>query len=386
MLSKKGKELIPEVIIIKRPSVILIPVLASSPATGFQIGVASQFAWYNDSPENTRISVASANVTYTAKDQVLITMKSTIMGKQDRWIWTGDWRYYFYSQSTYGLGTNAPVNATVDDNINIGGVDTESTPGEQPMDFKWLRLHETGVRRLKENLYAGIGYHLDLYSNIVDKNLVAPLQLTDHYSYSTAYGFNPVQYNLSGLSANFIFDSRDNQINPYKGFYANAQFKYNSTLIGSTASSGTTWLEVRTYKSLSSKKPRHLIGGWAFANVVTGGSVPYLALPGANYDMKNRSARAYVQGRFRGEDLIYAEVEYRFPISQCSSVLGGVLFANGITTSNRQAAVGVFDYIKAGYGFGLRIAADKLSRTNIAIDVGFGEKSVGIYFGAAEVF
>ncbi len=31
-------------------------------------------------------------------------------------------------------------------------------------------------------------------------------------------------------------------------------------------------------------------------------------------------------------------------------------------------------------------AADKLSRTNIAIDVGFGEHSTGIYFGAAEVF
>jgi hypothetical protein len=95
-----------------------------------------------------------------------------------------------------------------------------------------------------------------------------------------------------------------------------------------------------------------------------------------------------VQGRFRGEELVYSELEYRFPISPCTGVLGGVVFVNGITTSNREpgAQVRVFDYIKAGYGFGLRIAADKLSRTNIAIDVGFGEKSMGIYFGAAEVF
>ena len=40
----------------------------------------------------------------------------------------------------------------------------------------------------------------------------------------------------------------------------------------------------------------------------------------------------------------------------------------------------------AWFGAGLRIAPDKLSRTNLAIDVGFREKSMGIYFGAAEVF
>ena len=140
------------------------------------------------------------------------------------------------------------------------------------------------------------------------------------------------------------------------------------------------------YKSLSATRPRHLIAGWAYANVSVGGTAPYLSLPGTNYDMKNRSARAYVQGRFRGEDLVYVEVEYRFPISKCTGVLGGVLFVNGTTTSNRDGGVKIFDYTKAGYGFGLRVAADKSSRTNIAIDVGFGEKSTGIYFGAAEVF
>ncbi len=387
VFSKKGKEIVPEVIVIKHPSIILIPVLASSPATGFQLGVASQFAWYNGEPEQTRISVASANLTYTAKNQILITIKSTVMGKNDRWIYSGDWRFYFYSQSTYGLGTNSPVNATVDDGINVGGVDTESTPGEEPMEFQWLRLHETALRQLKKNFYAGLGIHLDNYADIVDRKLdVANGLLTSHYSYSLANGIDPTHYSMTGLSANFVFDSRDNQINPYSGFYANAQFRYNTTLLGSTTNSGIAWLEARGYKSLSSARPRHVLAGWAYTNFSAGGALPYLGLPGTNYDMKNRSARAYVQGRFRGEDLVYAEMEYRFPISKCSGVLGGVLFVNGTTASNRTDAVKLFDYTKAGYGFGLRIAADKLSRTNIAIDVGFGEHSTGIYFGAAEVF
>lgn len=386
---KKSAEFVEPKIVIKKPSLILIPVIASSPATGFQLGVAGQGAWYNGPPEDTRISQASANVTVTAKSQVLITLKSTIMSKQDKWIWMGDWRYYFYSQSTYGLGTNSPDSASLDYGINVGGVDTESNPGEQPMDFRWIRLHETALRQIRKNLFAGIGYHLDLYEKIVDKNLdVANDRLTDHYIYSKQRGFDPEKYSVSGLSVNVVYDSRDNQINPYKGLYVAGSYKLNTAALGSTRDSEFAWLELRAYKSLSAKNPRHLLGFWTFANSLVGGSAPYLTLPAANYDMRNRSARAYVQGRFRGEELVYAEMEYRFPISACTGVLGGVVFVNGITTSNREpgAQVRVFDYIKAGYGFGLRIAADKLSRTNIAIDVGFGEKSMGIYFGAAEVF
>lgn len=385
----KKREFVEPKIVIKKPTLILIPVIASSPATGFQLGAAGQGAWYNGLPEETRISQASANVTVTAKSQVLITMKSTVMSNQDKWIWTGDWRYYFYSQSTYGLGTNSPDSASLDYGVNVGGVDTESNPGEQPMEFRWLRLHETALRQIRKNLFAGVGYHLDMYQNIEDKNLdLANNKLTDHYIYSIQRGLSPEKYSVSGLSVNVVYDSRDNQINPYKGIYASGSYKLNSTALGSTRDSEFAWLEFRAYKGLSANRPRHLMAFWAFANSLVGGTAPYLTLPAANYDMRNRSARAYVQGRFRGEEMVYSELEYRFPISRCTGVLGGVVFVNGITTSNREpgAQVRVFDYIKAGYGFGLRIAADKLSRTNIAIDVGFGEKSMGIYFGAAEVF
>ena len=59
---------------------------------------------------------------------------------------------------------------------------------------------------------------------------------------------------------------------------------------------------------------------------------------------------------------------------------------NATTTSDQANGVHTFDYVKATYGFGLRIMADRLSRTNINIDFGFGEHSQGIYFGATEVF
>jgi outer membrane protein assembly factor BamA len=384
VVRNKTKKMEPEVIIIKHPSIILIPVLGSSPATGFQFGAAGQAAWFMGTPETTRISQSSANFTYTLKNQFLMTLKSNVMSKNDHWIFIGDWRYYFYSQSTYGLGTNSGGSST---GFNIEGYDVSTQAGEEPMEFNWLRFHETVYKKIKKYFYLGVGYHLDDYSNINDKNLnVSDGKLTHHYLYSVAHGFNPHQYALSGVSANVVYDSRDNQINPYKGIYANLQYRYNPSFLGSAKTSSLTYAELRGYKGLSVKHPRHLIAGWIYANFVSSGVVPYLDLPAANYDTRNRASRGYVQGRFRGENIVYAETEYRFPISPCTGVLGGVLFVNAITASDKATGVHVFDYIKPGYGFGLRVKADKLSRTNISVDVGFGEHSSGIYFGAVEVF
>ena len=121
-------------------------------------------------------------------------------------------------------------------------------------------------------------------------------------------------------------------------------------------------------------------------NFVTGGNVPYLSLPAIGYDQRGRSGRGYAAGRFRGESLIYLESEYRFPISPCGGILGGVLFVNGTTTTNKASDVKLFNYIRAGYGAGIRIMVDKSTRTNLGIDFGIGAHTTGIYLNASETF
>jgi hypothetical protein len=46
----------------------------------------------------------------------------------------------------------------------------------------------------------------------------------------------------------------------------------------------------------------------------------------------------------------------------------------------------LFQYIAPGYGLGLRMMVDKKSRTNLQLDIGFGNQSSGVYLGAAETF
>jgi hypothetical protein len=105
-----------------------------------------------------------------------------------------------------------------------------------------------------------------------------------------------------------------------------------------------------------------------------------------SYDQMNSSGRGYAQGRYRGEDFVYGEMEYRFPISQHSHILGGVLFTNVCTVSNRDMNIPLFGYFQPAAGAGIRIMVGKNDRTNIAIDFGIGNMSNGLYLQTQEVF
>jgi hypothetical protein len=109
-----------------------------------------------------------------------------------------------------------------------------------------------------------------------------------------------------------------------------------------------------------------------------------MALPAIGWDTYNRSGRGYIQGRFRGLNMVYNEAEYRFPISN-SGLFGGVLFVNATTASNYFNKL--FASTAFACGGGLRMQLDKRARTNITVDIGIGQDmSSGIYFNLQETF
>ena len=110
-------------------------------------------------------------------------------------------------------------------------------------------------------------------------------------------------------------------------------------------------------------------------------------LPAVGWDQFGRSARAYTQGRFRGQDLIYTELEYRFPLQKKKEMFGGVVFINGTTATNRDANINLYEYFDIAYGLGLRVMVIKKSRANLTIDYAWGKYGAqGFYFGLNEAF
>ncbi|MCX6267781.1 MAG: BamA/TamA family outer membrane protein [Bacteroidetes bacterium] len=372
----------------KKFMALILPNISSNPSNGFVLGVGGTFGWYMGPKENTRVSSAPFTLAVTSKKQLISFVKSNIFTKEDKFFLQGDWRFYLYSQPTYGLGTNAPDTANLPNNFHWDGQGGSTDSVSFPMKYNYLKFSEIVNRKIVENFYVGIGYHFDYYYSIDDEKLrLNPdTLLTPHYVYSRKFNYDTTQYMMSGLSANVVFDSRDNQANPYKGIYANINYRYNFKFLGSDKDASELWTEFRTYVGLSKKRARHMIAFWVFGDFNLTGNLPYMTLPALGGDQRARSGRGYVNGRFRGKNLVYGEVEWRFPISPCSQILGGVIFVNATTTDNPARDVALFQYVKPAVGFGLRVMINKYFRTNINLDFAIGSKSQGFYFSGQETF
>jgi hypothetical protein len=186
-----------------------------------------------------------------------------------------------------------------------------------------------------------------------------------------------------------IFLLKNNIYTKNNRFFLSGDWRY-MIYSQSTYGRGTNFsyyeVEWRSFHGLSKSNPRHLVAFWLLGNFSASGDLPYLILPATSYDQRSRSGRGYTQGRFRGANMVYGEAEYRFPISKCGGVLGGVLFVNATSADAKEKSLALFESVKPGYGMGLRIMADKSSRTNLAVDIGFGQRSFGFYFAASESF
>lgn len=374
-------------------SIIPLPAIAANPTSGWMFGVAPGASWFLGDPTNTHLSSALGTVIFTTKKQWIITLKANTFFAEDKYNLLTDMRYFITSQPTYGLGSG-PQSAKL---VNGAGTSDASdnpynpVPDAQMMEFDYVRFHQTLLKRHQDTrFFYGLGYHLDYHYKIKDNLLnldTTPQTITSHYAYSVAKGFDPTSYTTSGVSFNLLYDSRDNAVNPYAGRYAFANIRINPTFLGSSQNSTLLWLEYRDYIHLSKIRPRHLIGFWTYSWFRTSGKVPYMDLPAVGWDQFGRSGRAYTQGRFRGENMMYGETEYRFPLQKKKEMFGGVIFVNATTASNSDANIGLFKYVNPAYGIGLRVMINKKSRANLNIDYAWGSYGAqGFYFGINEVF
>ena len=118
--------------------------------------------------------------------------------------------------------------------------------------------------------------------------------------------------------------------------------------------------------------------GW-----LTNGDAPYFNLPSVGWDTYSRTGRGYRAGRFRGQDWVYTELEYRTDVTR-NGLIGAVAFVNTGTLSDES---GNFGRWVVGGGVGARLKLDKQRRSNIAVDIGWGrEGSFGLFLGLNEAF
>jgi len=352
-----------------KPMLSFIPYIGANSSNGFIVGAAGNIAFYRGDPATTRLSTGVASVSFTSKGQILLTAKLAFYSRNNTWFIDGDNRFNLTSQDTYGLGTNTPPSAEVDTKYNM------------------LRVYETLYRRVFPGFSLGAGLYLNIHADVRPAEASeAVWDESPYVTYSEQNGFDLSPQTSAGTGISAMFDNRDSPIDPSLGWYASAKYRFFfKGFLGGESSWQELEYDLRTYFRLS-RDFRHRIALWVYGDLVTQGTAPYYGLPATGMDTYGRNGRGYLQGRYRGEQFVYGEIEYRWTITR-NGLFGFVAFLNTETLSNKQTGEELFDAFAPGAGVGFRLRMNKHSKTNICFDLGWGNQgSSGFYVGIQEAF
>ena len=337
-----------------------VPAIGYTLQTGFAGILSANLAYYNDTIErDIKLSSITTSITYSQYSQTIVPLIADIWTKGNRFNIVSDNRFIDYPSDVYGLGGKSDPNKGV--TINFSG----------------LKLHETVLASVSKNLYVGIGIYFDKFWGIKALDSI-PRRINQRVS--AELGKNE---SATALIWRILYDSRINQINSENGWYCNVVYRPNFTFEGSKSNWQSLLIDTRTYFHFPGNS-KNVLGFWNLDWLTTAGTPPYLLLPSTGWDDQYNTGRGYIQGRFRGKNMLYFESEYRYRISR-NGLFGGVLFANMQHFSGDISSQ--FDEIIPGYGLGLRLKLNKHSGANLCVDYGFGKDgSKGFFVNLGEVF
>lgn len=337
----------------KHVSFSFLPIIISDPFVGWGFGVLTNVNYILGPKETTRFSNTQAYILKTTKGQFAAQLNHQIFLKDEKWIVQGKLQYLDWPESTYGLGARTP-------SVGLLSIDT--------VKYKALDFEERVLYKIKKNHFIGIQYKL--YSAWDVKGDTA----TGKFFEAKAIGTN--KFTASGLGVHYIYDSRDNVQNAFKGKYIELAINPYAQFMGSTQNWTNLRLDARTYYQF--KTTRTMVIANRFIAEQAIGDAPYMIMPQTG---RLFTTRAYVQGRYRGKLFLAYEAELRAHLWR---FIGGVAFAGANTVSEPN---GEIKYFNRSAGAGLRFNINKAQRTNIRVDYAVGANSnSGLYFHITEVF
>jgi hypothetical protein len=345
----------------KKLNFSVIPAAGYAMHTGLAGMLTGNVGFYNGGNANgsQKISSVLMDVTYTENRQVMVPLYANIWTKENKFNIIIDHRYIKYPSKVFGM----------EDKLDI--------PSGYFVDYNGLKLHQTVLRTIAPNTYFGLGYYFDALWNV--RELDPPAGMKTAFQ---EYGIQQ-KNTAAGPVFQLLYDSRLNTINPLNGTYASIAYRNNLKWMGSTSSWQSMQIDLRKYVRFPANS-KNTLAFWNLNWFTLAGIPPFLMLPSNGWDDAYNSGRGYIQGRFRGRNLIYYETEYRFRITK-NGLFGGTVFVNGQTFSSEKFSK--YGSIKAGYGIGLRIKLNKYSGANICIDYGFGKNgSRGFAVNLGEIF
>lgn len=325
------------------------PVVAYAPETGVVLaGYLLRSFRMPDSADDTRTSSVRASAGYTTRGQLGVELLPEIYLNDEELFLAADLTFRDYPNDFFGIGNDTREEDEEPYDLRMFGVELEISGRVAPQTY-------VGFLQQAERTWV---------SDIQPGGLLATQDITG------ADGGWLVGYGLVGR-----YDDRDSTFDARRGgFYELRLLRYDE-LFGGDFDATRVDVDLRHYFTLFETHGLALQG---LAQLASGG-LPFTALPelgGANL------LRGLYGGRYRDENLLALQAEYRFPIHWR---FGGVVFA-GVG----EVAESVGDFRLGGVhpagGGGLRFSIDRDERVNARVDVGASAGAAAVYVSVGEAF
>lgn len=413
-----------------------IPDFSSDPVTGFGFGVRTNTYWNGNRdnpffPYTPYLMKLTANAAYyTSNARELILNLDVPYYKGTRWRFKVDFKaqqnpaklYFGLTESTLGQ-----LRLPSDENT------TFSTYREFDRARKTLRPGGVGeadfVTDALSNRFIETEYMLNLKADYALGNgkwrIMGGYEI-QHLSYSTFEGMqaeviDPITGQITtapnGISllrrdfedglisgvdggwvsiiqTTLIFDTRDFEPDPTKGYYFEIANEYSSKYIGSQFDFDKLFIQGRAYQKIPVGKRTVLAGRFGVGNIF-GNNAPFFEFQdqwspegSINALGGRQSLRGYRNNRFLARSMWFTNVELRVRLAETQ--IGKQRFAVGVapffdagTVRDRWQDLN-FKNIKTSYGGGLRIAWDQ--STVLSFDYGHSKEDRLFYFGIGQAF
>jgi len=199
---------------------------------------------------------------------------------------------------------------------------------------------------------------------------------------------------VSLLQTALIYDTRDFEPDPTRGFYMEIANEFSSPVIGSQFNFNKLFIQGRFYKKIPIG-PRTVFGGRIGAGNIFGKNAPFFEFqdqwsPDGSINALGgkQSLRGHRANRFLARSLAFANFELRSRLAEVK--LGKQRFSFAVapffdagTVRNDWKDLN-FTNIKTSYGGGLRIAWNQ--STIISFDYGVSKEDKLFYFGIGQAF
>jgi len=331
----------------KRVKIIPFPAFGYAPETRWYAGAVALITakLYPDSV--TRKTSFKTEINITQNKQQIFTLSYQFYFRENKFQLTGDNGYYKFPEDFWGFGIHAPEEA------------------RENYQARRIEIDNSFLFRLFPGLYSGPRYRYQNMYNItaIEGGIIDGITEENE------------QYISSGAGYKIIYDTRDNIFNSSKGAFLTYSGLFFSEFTGSDFNFYRHEVDLRGYRNIGKSK---IIAVQA-SGIFVSEQAPFrmLALLGSDNLM-----RGYYPGRYRDQNLIGAQAEFRMPVYK---FLGIAAFAGSGTVFKNPEQL-KFENLLPSYGGGIRIRVDKKDNINLRFDYGIGKDADGFYVSFGEAF